>query len=120
MRWVQAAAMEPHRCAVVPFIGHTHERGFIDTGSTLEHSRVYVSVVGAEQMAAMLDWQPPQVVAQLQELAAVQARRIEQLEAANGELQARFDAIDVLGSAGFTARRKPGRKAQTVEGKVAA
>lgn len=63
MRFVTQATIRPHRCAVIPFIGSTHAKGFIDTGAEMgvgnfrEH--VYVSIVAVEEMARMIRWCSP-------------------------------------------------------------
>lgn len=63
MRWVQQAALRPHRCAAVPFIGNaTAGEGFIDTGHDLPgwDPHVYVSVTAVKEMARMIGWAPRQ------------------------------------------------------------
>jgi hypothetical protein len=98
VRWVQTAVTAPHRCAAVPFIGHTSTKGFIDTGSEMSgfDQHVYISVDAVEQMAAIIDWSPPAAVAALQELCALQLRRIEQLEEQLVEANQVADAFDVV------------------------
>lgn len=98
MRWVQTAVTAPHRCAAVPFIGHTSSKGFIDTGSEMNgwDQHVYISVDAVEQMAQIIDWSPPSAVHALQELAQVQAQRIAQLEQQLAEANEVADAFDVV------------------------
>ena len=109
MRWVQTATQEPHRCAAVPFVGHTSVKGFIDTGSEMNgwDQHVYISVDAVEQMAAIIDWQPPSAVHALQELAAVQSQRIAQLESQLAEAEQVADAFDVV-------KRRKQRQKETV------
>lgn len=109
MRWVQTAVQAPHRCAAVPFIGHTSQRGFIDTGSDMNgwDQHVYVSVEAVEQMARIIDWSPPADVHALQQLVAVQERRIDQLEAELAEANQVADAFDVV-------KRRKARSKETV------
>lgn len=118
MRLVERAATRPMRCAVLPQIGQNHERGFIDTGSEMPgfDNHVYVSVVAAEQMARMVGWVPGR------DLKAVEAERDEalaDLAAVREELasaERHLEAVDLLESRGFTARKKPGRpKREAVE-----
>jgi hypothetical protein len=99
MRWVQAATLAPHRCAAVPFLGSSSsQKGFIDTGTDMNgwDQRVYVSVEAVEQMARIIDWQPPAAVAPLVELTQVQAQRIAQLEEQLAEANQVADAFDVV------------------------
>lgn len=113
MRWVEAAAIRPNRCAVLPFIGNSNARkGFIDTGAELDgfDNHVYVSVEAAEEMARMLGWQSPQAVRDLQRELAAAGELIGELQARALEMEQAFGAIDVIESAGFRARKKPGRK----------
>jgi hypothetical protein len=101
VRWVQAPALAPHRCAAVPFIsGLNSTKGFIDTGSEMpgpgaDH-HIYVSVEAAEQMAQIIDWSPPAAVAALQELCGLQVQRIAQLEEQLAEANQVADAFDVV------------------------
>lgn len=113
MRWVEVAAIRPHRCAVIPFVGGHDSRGYIDTGSEMEgfDNHIYVSVTAVDAMADLIGRptisQFREVVTSNQEHAAALAQVI----AERDDLKARFDAIDVLAGADFRARKKPGRKA---------
>lgn len=119
MRFVEQAAIRPHHCAVFPHIGSNHREGFFDTGSELPgfDNHVYVSVAAVREMARL-----PQVdmVAgeelrdALDELAQLR-RRLAQLEDEVADLNRDFEAIDVLASRGFQARKKPGRPVKTKE-----
>lgn len=112
MRWVQHAAIRPHRCAVIPFVGNSNsQEGFIDTGQDLAgwDPHVYVSVTAVKQMATLIGWQPRHVEHQANQ--KVQALEAE-LEAVRGELavaERKLEAVQVLKQAGYTASRKPGR-----------
>ena len=119
MRWVAHAADRPHKCAVLPFIGNSNaKQGFIDTGTILNgwDPHVYVSVEAVQEMGRMIGWQPVHMgnTSALHDKAAKLQVRVEALEAENAALQAKVDAIDVFESAGFTARRKPGRPPKVV------
>lgn len=112
MRWVPHAAMRPHRCAAIPFIGNsTAKKGFIDTGQDLRgwDPHVYLSVEAVEQMARMIGWQPQHVAAQHADVSRRRDERVKELEAERDELQRRLEAVDVLKSAGFTQAKRPGR-----------
>lgn len=111
MRIVPKAVGRPHVCAVYPHIGGDHPRGYFDTGNELVgfDPHIYVSVVAAEHMASDLGWVEPAVQDDLQqqisELAQELARETARADAAEAKLQ----AIDVLESEGFRARKKAGR-----------
>lgn len=108
--------MAPMHCAVVPTLGQTaRQHRFIDTGQELlTHSvnapnHVYVSEPAVREMAKLLGWTPPEEVDGLMDELAVAKADRDRLEGEIGALRARFAAIDVLESEGFTARKKPGR-----------
>lgn len=117
MRFVERAVIRPSRCAVFPHIPGDHKDGFFDTGSELLSSafdnHVYVSVVAAEAMAQKLGWSSPEDVKELRHQFEQLERENQRLREENEELNREFEAIDVLASAGFTARKKPGRKPTT-------
>lgn len=114
MRWVQQAAIRPHRCAVIPFIGNSNStRGFIDTGQELrERDQVYVSVEAVEQMAAMIGWVSSG-------RAQADEAKIKRLEAEVRQLEIQVEEADRFAEAaeytmarfGSKVRAKPGRKA---------
>lgn len=112
MRWVAHAAMRPHRCAAVPFIGNSNaKKGFIDTGTDLAgwDPHVYVSVEAVEEMARMIGWQP----AHVQQVNAAKASDVRaELEAAKAEadvLREQLAAVRVLKQTGFVQANPPGR-----------
>lgn len=114
--------MAPMRCAVVPTLGQMCRHRFIDTGQDILASpnvpqHVYVSEPAVLEMLKLFGWPTPQDA----EAALSRVRELERekvaLEEAHAELEARFTAIDVLASAGFVARKKPGRP--TTERQVA-
>ena len=111
MRWVECAAIRPQRCAVIPFIGASHEKGFIDTGSELQgfDNHVYVSVVAVEEMARFIGWAPPHDTAGKDREIAEKDRRIADLEAQLAEADNELNAVHVLKGKGWTPARKPGR-----------
>lgn len=115
MRHVDRALTTPSRCAVLPSIGSSHELGFIDTGSELPGKgdafdcHVYVSVVALREMMRVEGYPMPEDVQALSD-------RLDELETENAalvaerdDLAAKFAAIDMLASADFRARNKPGR-----------
>jgi hypothetical protein len=116
VRYVQHAALRPHHCAVIPFIGNTNGRGFIDTGIDLPgwDPHVYVSVEAVEEMAREIGWQPAHISAQAATRAGEKDARIAELEAEVADKTERLEAVQVLRSAGYTSARKPGRKSKAV------
>lgn len=116
MRFVEQAAIRPSRCAVFPHIPGNHRDGFIDSGSELLSSahdnHVYVSVVAVREMARMIGWLDPDAKRDLENRVAVLERENHRLEDEVIQLNREFEAIDLLESAGYTARKKPGRPAK--------
>lgn len=114
MRFVERAEIRPSRCAVFPHLPGNHPDGFFDTGSELMSSpfdnHVYVSVVAAREMARKLGWTSPEDAVDLRRELETLERECERLREENAELNREFEAIDVLASRGFVARKKPGRK----------
>lgn len=114
MRWVETATIRPHRCAAIPFVAGNDEEGFIDTGSELDgfDNHVYISVKAVNEMANLIGrptiTQFREVVQSNQDMYT----RLLELTAQRDALQRQIDAVDVLASADFVARRKPGRKAK--------
>lgn len=115
MRLVPSALTSPSRCAALPYIGRDHPLGYFDTGSELPgrgdqyDSHVYISVVAAQEMARMLDWAPPEDVAELKQALAASLLRVEELERERDEALAFKQAVDTIESADFRARKKSGR-----------
>jgi hypothetical protein len=100
----------PHRCAVIPYIGPTSGHRFVDTGMDIDDwHHVYVSEPAVRQMAELVGMVPR---------GEVKARdtRIAELEEQVGRLVAAVEtaerfrqAVDVIESADFRARKKAGR-----------
>lgn len=113
MRRVDRALTFPSRCAVIPFIGQTHDEGFIDTGSEIPSSatdsHVYVSVVAVREMAALIGWSSGEDVAALAARVQELEAQVVALEGEVAEADKLVKAIDALESEGFRARKKPGR-----------
>lgn len=112
MRWVPQAAMRPHRCAVIPFIGNSSaKKGFIDTGSDLPgwDPHVYVSVEAVEEMARMIGWQPAHVHSGHKDRLAEKDAMIESLKGEVASRDVQLEAVQVLKNAGFSQTRPPGR-----------
>lgn len=110
MRWLETAAVRPHRCACIPFIAGSQAEGFFDFGTEIQafDGHVYVSVVAAKQMAEAMGWAPKgpdQSAAKVEKLQA-------ELDGVRDELaqaQAELEAVHVLKRGGFASSRKPGR-----------
>lgn len=107
--------MTPMHCAVVPTIGQMSGHRFIDTrqdmhcASVNTPNRIYVSEPAVREMAKLMGWTPPEDVRVLTAERDRLAAELELSRAATADLEQRFGAIDVLASAGFVARKKPGR-----------
>lgn len=100
----------PHRCAFT-MRGDDPEGFFL--GETLAgwDPKAGIAVSYARTLARELGYSHPDDVQALRDDLAAATARAEELEALLADAQARFDAIDALESAGFRARKKPGRKA---------
>lgn len=112
MRWVAHAALRPHVCAAIPFIGNSNaKKGFIDTGCDLPgwDPHVYISVEAVEEMARMIGWQPNHVQQGHKNAVAELERRLEESRAENARLVEQLDAVKVLKNGGFAQANPPGR-----------
>lgn len=97
---------------MLPYVGPSRGCRFIDTGSHLTdgfHDRVYVSETAVLEMARMLG--QPSKGEHREATDRVKALEAQLLEATAElvDLREKFSAIDVLASADFRARKKPGR-----------
>ncbi|HVE24593.1 MAG TPA: hypothetical protein VNC22_04285 [Sporichthya sp.] len=71
---------------------------------------VYIHEASLREAARdMLGWQPPTALKERDERIAELQARLDVLTAERDDLRAKFDAIDLLGSEGYRARKKPGR-----------
>jgi hypothetical protein len=107
--------LAPQRCAVIPYIGPSRGCRFIDTEMHLTDGfadRVYVSEPAVKEMARQLGMPDK---GEFRQVLEERDRLLSQLEQAREEL-VEFErvqqAIDVLESKDFRARRKPGRPKQ--------
>lgn len=114
MRIVAKAQQRPNCCCVFPHIGSAQPEGYFQTGSTLpgpgawDHE-VYVSVVAVKEMARELGWiSDPEAGVLRDEIAQLQSDLAEVTERADAA-EAVVDAIDVIESAEFKARKRAGR-----------
>jgi hypothetical protein len=107
---VERPIFEPHRCMV---LGKGDDPvGWVDCGnvpSVKPDPRAYVSHGGVLTAARLFGYDIPALLEQARDLGVVRAE-LEQAQAEVAHLQEQFDAIDVLASEGFRARKKPGRK----------
>lgn len=111
MRWVETCAIKPNRCAAIPFVGGNDPEGYIDTGSEMDgfDNHCYVSVKAVNEMATLIG-RP--TVSQFREVVDSNihfSERLDEVTKERDELAARFEAIDMLASAGFVERKKTGR-----------
>jgi hypothetical protein len=114
MNKVQKAVMKPHHCAVNPHLGSEPKKGLWDTGMELQGPgshlhRVYVAVSTIEDLARREGWGSPDELQQDRQHIACLVRETGDLRAQLAAAQAKLDAIDVIESEGFRARKKPGR-----------
>lgn len=111
MRLVDKPHLRPHRCAAVPFIGQTADCRWVDTGQSLgfDDDRVYLSEPAIVDAAKLLGHPSVEeytaVVHERDRLFA----RVTELEDELTEASRMVDAIDVIESADFRARKKAGR-----------
>lgn len=122
MRIVHKLPARPHCCAVYPHLGSSQLEGYFETGTTLGEidPTIYISVVAVKTMAEQLGWvSGDRLLSETQKTQEAE-QRVRELEAENAELQRRIDSIDVLASAGFVARKKPGRPPTKKSEEVAA
>lgn len=108
---VERPIFEPHRCTV---LGKGDDPvGWVDCGNlptVKPDPRGYVSHGGVLTAARLFGYDIPALVDARDERDQLKAE-LEQAQARVAELEERFSAIDVLASADFVARKKPGRKA---------
>lgn len=111
MRFVERAVTRPSRCAVLPYIGQGHEKGYIDTGSELPgfDNHVYVSVVAVEEMARLIGWTSPQQREELDAQVEDLERDLKVAQDQLAEMDAELSAIDVLKNRGYTPAKSAGR-----------
>jgi hypothetical protein len=112
VRLVTHAAIRPHRCAVIPFIGNSNAKeGFVDTGMDLPgwDPHVYVSVEAVKEMARLIGWQPSTVLQGHKQKVETLQRKLEGLEAENEALSEQLAAVHTLKQNGYTASKRVGR-----------
>lgn len=109
MNRVQVLAFAPHRCAVT--LRADDPDGFVDTGTVLHgwDPQVYVSYQGFKHLCKAFDSPTREEATVLREEVTVLRAEVDRLTAELGEERRVTDAIDVLESKDFRARRKPGR-----------
>jgi hypothetical protein len=117
LRFVESAPVYPSRCVVLPQLGGSHPAGYFDTGSEImsspKDSHVYVSIAAVELMAQKHGWHSPETVSGIEAQLEAYKHRCAALEDEVQTLNKEFEAIDLLESAGYTSRKKPGRKPAT-------
>jgi hypothetical protein len=114
MNKVDSCVQSPLACAVFPTLGARHPKGYYRTDNVLpgpgihEHT-VYVSVEAVEVLARKEGWISPEEHANQRAHIEGLARELEQYKGDLAEAQRHLDAIDVIESADFRARKKTGR-----------
>jgi hypothetical protein len=111
---VAKALMAPHHCAVNPHLGSEPAKGLWDTGYDLPGPganlhRVYVAVSTIEDLARREGWISRDDAQELRQHVASLVRETGELRAEVALAQGKLDAIDVIESEGFRARKKAGR-----------
>lgn len=111
MRLVERALTRPMHCAVFPTLGASHSKGYIDPGTELPgfDNHVYVSVEAVEQMAQLIGHPSRESHADALQRVAELEQKVADLETDLREADKFAEAVDVLESRDFRARRKPGR-----------
>lgn len=117
MRFSEKAHIRPHQCFVFPSLGAAHPKGYIDTGNELTcidpHS--YISVEAVEQCAQFIGY--PTREEHADALATVERleQELESTKNALAEADRLVEAIDVIESRDFRARKKTGRPRKSDE-----
>lgn len=101
-------AFEPHYCSFT-LRGDDPEGFFEGRNLTGPADVAYISVSRVRTYAEALGFASPTTHAAVEEELTAALSRVTELESQLEALQGKFDAIDVLASAGFTARKKAGR-----------
>lgn len=112
MRWVDQAALHPHRCAVLPYVGNSSTtRGFLDTGVDVDLDRIYLSGEFFEHVIPLMGFVPEGRVKGLERKVDDLNAKVAELEAeVAGHVRFREAAEYTLGQFGSKVRNKPGRK----------
>lgn len=121
MRKVDRCVQRPLHCAVFPTLGAGHAKGYYDVnvnlpGPGIYENRVYVSVEAVEALARKEGWLEPAEQARLNNEVEGLARQLEQCRAELTEARRQLEAIDVIESADFRARKRAGRPKAKVAG----
>jgi hypothetical protein len=100
---------EPHYCSFT-LRGDDPEGFFEGRNLTGPADVAYISVSRVRTYAEALGFASPTAHAALEEELTAAQSRVTELESQLAALEQKFDAIDVLASAGFVARKKTGRR----------
>lgn len=121
MRFAERAAIRPHHCFVFPHLGANHAKGFIDTGNDLTciDPHAYLSIEAVEQCAQFIGYPTREEHAAAVDRVAVLEAELAQVRAALDEADRVIEAIDVIESRDFRARKKAGRPPRKNEEVVA-
>lgn len=114
MNRVSKAQLKPHHCAVNPHLGSEPHKGLWDTGQDLQGPgshihRVYVAVSTVEDLAHRQGWVSPEEFAHMAEENRVLAASLAEATAELDAMESVVDAIDVIESADFRSRKRPGK-----------
>ncbi len=114
---VEKAVIRPMKCVFYPQIGHDHPKGYVDTGMDMlgVDPHAYISIQAIEDIATYLGYLAPAENERMCSDLASAHEEIIKLEQEIKEADEVINAIDVIESREFRARKKPGRKVSKPE-----
>lgn len=117
---VERLVKPPYTCVAYPTLGAGHLGGYYDLNQTLPAPgningnqnlhNLAISVQAVHDLARQEGWSSPQEMQAAQDRIGILEAELADVVAQATVLREKFDAIDVLASADFRARNKPGRK----------
>lgn len=113
MRLERGPKGRPGTCAVIP--GKAADpAGFVTTNTVLGgwDPQICVSVTGVRELMRVCEFPSPEAHQEVVAERDALLTQVAELEGEIGRLEAFADAVDVIESRDFRARRKPGRKPQ--------
>lgn len=119
MRIVSRPSIFPSQCAVLPYVGASRTDQWVDTGAEIiagpKDRHVYVSDIAVFEMARLFGWVGPGAMQVAERRVTELEREMDVLKAQLAEAERYAEAIDLLESKGYTARKKVGRPRREVE-----
>lgn len=111
-RHVDSAALFPHHCAAIPFLGNSSARaGFIDTGMEIRgvDPHIYISMEAAQEIAKFIGWSGPSTARGLQGEVARLTAELDQVIAERDAAQQYIDSIEYVARGPMKPYKKSGR-----------